>query len=130
METENHFNKDLPLPLDLRHPHPARHSMLRGSGLLSLLKSHFPPRLTNLPDQWLQCQANGSNVFRVLRVGVNAEGPTGVPRLETANPQDHADTGTSLIRKRAPLEPYHRPMPRVLGGSEEAERLLMGEVPL
>ena len=25
--------------------------------------------------------------------------------------------GTSLIRKRTPLEPYRRPMPRVLGGS-------------
>ena len=28
---------------------------------------HPPPRLTNLPDQWLQCQTNGSNVCRVLR---------------------------------------------------------------
>ena len=26
-----------------------------------------PPRLNNLPGQWLQCQANGSNVCRVLR---------------------------------------------------------------
>jgi hypothetical protein len=25
--------------------------------------------------------------------------------------------GASLTRKRTPLEPYHRPMPRVLGGS-------------
>ena len=25
--------------------------------------------------------------------------------------------GTSLTRKRNPLEPYRRPMPRVLGGS-------------
>jgi len=25
--------------------------------------------------------------------------------------------GTSLIRKRTPLGPYHRPMPRVLGWS-------------
>ena len=31
------------------------------------LKRHFPPRLTNLPGQCLQCQANGSNVCRVLR---------------------------------------------------------------
>ena len=29
------------------------------------LKSHFP-RLTKLPGQWLQSQANGSNVCRVL----------------------------------------------------------------
>ena len=26
-----------------------------------------PPRLTNLPGQWLQSQADGSNVCRVLR---------------------------------------------------------------
>ena len=31
-----------------------------------LLQRQFPPRVTNLPAQWLQCQANGSNVFRVL----------------------------------------------------------------
>ena len=29
--------------------------------------SHFPTRLTNLPGQWLQCQAEGSNVCRDLR---------------------------------------------------------------
>ena len=28
-----------------------------------------------------------------------------------------AYSGTTLIRKRTPLGPYHRPMPRVLGGS-------------
>ena len=34
----------------------------------STLKRHFPrTRLTNLPGQWLQCRANGSNVCRVLR---------------------------------------------------------------
>ena len=38
--------------------------------------------------------------------------------------------GTSLIIKRTPLGPYHRPMPRVLGGSKGVERFLMGEVPL
>jgi len=41
-----------------------------GTGLLPLLKSHLPPRLSNLPGQWLQCQANGSNVCRVLRGGI------------------------------------------------------------
>ena len=35
--------------------------------LRAVLKSQPPPRLTNLPGQWLQCQANGSNVCRVLR---------------------------------------------------------------
>jgi len=38
--------------------------------------------------------------------------------------------GTSLIRKRTPLGPYRRPMPRVLGGSWGGGRFLMGEVPL
>ena len=32
-----------------------------------LLESHPLPRLTNLPGKWLQWQANGSNVCRVLR---------------------------------------------------------------
>jgi len=38
--------------------------------------------------------------------------------------------GTSLIRKRSPLGPYRRAIPRVLGGSEGGGRFLMGEVPL
>ena len=38
--------------------------------------------------------------------------------------------GTSLIRKRTPLGPYRRPMPRVLGGSYGRGRFLMDEVPL
>ena len=37
---------------------------------------------------------------------------------------------TSLIRKRTPLGPYRRPMPRVLGGSQGGGCFLMGEVPL
>ena len=32
--------------------------------------------------------------------------------------------------QRTPLGPYRRPMPRVLGGSWESGRFLMGEVPL
>jgi hypothetical protein len=38
--------------------------------------------------------------------------------------------GTSPIRKRTPLGPYRRPMPRVVGGSWGGGRCLMGEVPL
>ena len=38
--------------------------------------------------------------------------------------------GTSLTRKRTPLRPYRRPMPRVQGGSKGAGRFLLGEVPL
>ena len=39
--------------------------------------------------------------------------------------------GTSLmIRKRSPLRPYRRPVPRVLGGSQGGGRFLMSEVTL
>jgi len=38
--------------------------------------------------------------------------------------------GTSPIRKRAPLGPYRRPMPRVAGGSKGSRRFIVGEVPL
>ena len=38
--------------------------------------------------------------------------------------------GTSLIRKRNPLGPYRRPMPRVLGGSSGGGHFLMGKIPL
>ena len=38
--------------------------------------------------------------------------------------------GTSLTRKRTPLGPHRRPMPRVLGGSWGGGRFLMGEVTL
>ena len=38
--------------------------------------------------------------------------------------------GTSLTRKRTPLGPYRKPMPRVLGVSQGCGRFLMGEVPL
>ena len=37
---------------------------------------------------------------------------------------------TLLIIKRTPLGPYHRSMPRILGGSYGGGRFLMGEVPL
>ena len=37
---------------------------------------------------------------------------------------------TSLVRKRTPLGPYRRLMPRVLGGLEGGGRFLMSEVPL
>jgi len=38
--------------------------------------------------------------------------------------------GTLLIRKRTPLGPYRRPMPRVLGWSLGGGRFLIREVPL
>ena len=38
--------------------------------------------------------------------------------------------GTSLIRKRTPLGPYSRTLPRFLWGSLRGGRFLMSEVPL
>ena len=38
--------------------------------------------------------------------------------------------GTSLTRKRTPLGPYSRPMPRVVWVSQGGGRFLMGEIPL
>ena len=38
--------------------------------------------------------------------------------------------GTSLIRNCAPLGPYSRTMPRVLGGSLGGGRFLMSQIPL
>ena len=36
----------------------------------------------------------------------------------------------SLVRKRTPIWPYRRPVPRVLGGSQGAGRFLIGKIPL
>ena len=38
--------------------------------------------------------------------------------------------GASLTRKRAPLGPYRRPMPRILRGSQGDGCFILGEVPL
>ena len=38
--------------------------------------------------------------------------------------------GTSLVRKRTPLGPYRRPLPRFIGGSYGGGRFLMGELRL
>jgi hypothetical protein len=38
--------------------------------------------------------------------------------------------GTSRIRKRTPLGPYCKPMPKGLGGSKGVGCFLMGEAPL
>ena len=44
--------------------------------------------------------------------------------------QEERYRGTSQMRKRTPLGPYRRPMPRVPGGSQGGGRFLMGEVTL
>ena len=49
-----------------------------------------------------------------------------MPRGVEAGPH----RGTSLIRKRTPLGPYRRPIPRLLWGSQDGVRFLMSEVPL
>ena len=48
------------------------------------------------------------------------------PRVEWSN----LYRGTSPTRKRTPLGPYRRPLPRVLGGSWWGARFLMSELPL
>ena len=48
-------------------------------------------------------------------------------RVFTHACMDHR--GTSLTRKLTPLGPYRRPMPRVLEGSYEGGRFLIGEIP-
>jgi len=48
----------------------------------------------------------------------------------SSRPHTYPYRGTSLIRKRTPLGPYCRPMPRVLGGSYGGGRFRMREVPL
>jgi hypothetical protein len=55
------------VPLRADWPSSLNANVRRDAGLLPLLKIHCPPRLTYQPGQWLQCQANGSNVCRVLR---------------------------------------------------------------
>ena len=58
--------------------------------------------------------------------------PSLPPRQPPPSPPAHRELyrGTSLIRKRTPLGPYRRPMPRVLGWSQGGGRFFMGEVPL
>ena len=48
----------------------------------------------------------------------------------TRKSQGQTYRGTLLTRKHPPLGPYHRPMPRVVGGSQGGGRFLMGEMPL
>jgi hypothetical protein len=47
-----------------------------------------------------------------------------------ATPHPKPYRGTSLIRKRHPLDPYRRPIPGALGGSKRAGRFFIGGVPL
>ena len=49
--------------------------------------------------------------------------PLSMPRCKKTS------RGASLERKRTPLGPYLRPMPKVVGGSLWGGRFLMGEVP-
>ena len=56
-----------------------------------------------------------------------------IPRTKMDELVTHAENpylGTLLTRKRTHLGPFHRPMPRVLGGSQGGGRFLMGEVTL
>jgi hypothetical protein len=54
----------------------------------------------------------------------------GLADEESEEAREYKYRGTSLIRKRNPLEPYSQPMPRDLGKFWGSWRLLVGEVPL
>jgi len=51
-----------------------------------------------------------------------------VPPLSEGALERYRDT--SLVRKRKPLGPCSRPVPRVMGGSWGGGRLLISEVPM
>ena len=71
-----------------------------GTGLLPLLKRQFIPWLTNLPGQWLQSQANGSNVNRVLR-GARSCLVSGCPWPRHAlTTRPHVKSNSSISRPR------------------------------
>ena len=50
-----------------------KYKLTDGGTKTHLTGETLPPRLTHLPGQWLQCQANGSNVCRVQANGSNAK---------------------------------------------------------
>ena len=62
--------------------------------------------------------------FRILTLANGMSSPIASSVL------DFEYRGNPLTRKRSPLGPYRRPMPRVLGGSSGGGRFLMGGIPL
>ena len=62
---------------------------------IRVLKRHFPRTLlTNLPGQWLQCQANGSNLYRVLR----RVRPTSYPQVASSMPRGARTAPSGCVR--------------------------------
>jgi len=110
-----------------------------------------PPRRTT-PYGTPPCRARGGALFLMSEVSMYASpahsrrttpcGPLPAPYTPHPTPRmkptpctptskpPKAYRGTSLTRKRTPLEPYRRPVPRVLEGSQGGGRFLMSEVPL
>ena len=66
----------------------------------------------------------------VEKTRIKALPPLGSQQTGPSKREGDMYRGTSLERKRTPLGPYRRPMPRVLGESQGSGRALMGEVPL
>ena len=94
------------------------------------LKKHFPrARLTNLPGQWLQCQAKWlQHVPSHQSCMVPSALSCCCPQTEVTT--GNRATGVPHIRQRTPLGLYRRPTPtcRVPGGSSGGGRFLLGEV--
>jgi len=75
-------------------------------------KTGYEPFALHAPIQWA-----------MLGRCDQAEGEIDCPRAYLADgPLAHMYRVTSLTRKRNPLAPYRRPMPRVLEGSQGVER--------
>ena len=131
-------------------------SLLERSRVVLSLKRHIPPRSTNLPGQWLQCQADGSNVYRVLRLSAPSCS-RGRPWLESALRTGYDPSPDNRLRaitdqqvtsrrcpsrqrtrlqghlahkKPRPLGPYSSTMPRALLWSYGGRWFLMSGVPL
>ena len=81
--------------------------MCRGSSLIRKRPPTGVPRAYG-SSSWRKLPVEGQ-MAKVADIRVSAT-------VETT-PVDLQYRGTSLTRKRTPLEPYRRPMPRVLGGS-------------
>ena len=70
----------------------------------------------------------GVGIFLWARYPCSFSSNVGVVALTLASIGVGAYRGTSLMRKRTPLGPYSRTMPRALWGYEGVGRFLMSEV--
>ena len=106
----NHFKLDPPPPflplISLRAVH-------------GLHGPYFPPRLTDLPDQLLQCHATGSNVYRVFKktmrtsLGFSSRTHDCAPSDACLVQEGDFYGGDSKLKTHTALGSYSRAMPRL-----------------